>query len=71
MICDRGSNFTATFDAILAGAGIATVRCNVQTPRMNAIAEHWIEGCRREFLDRTLIWNQPSATDLAHVRDPP
>jgi len=62
MIRDRGSNFTATFDAVLAGAGIRTVLCNVRTPRMNAIAERWIGGCRRELLDRTLIWNQ------AHLR---
>jgi Integrase core domain len=26
---------------------------------MNANAERWIGGCRRELLDRTLIWNQP------------
>ena len=58
MIRDRGSNFTAAFDAVLAGAGIRTVLCNVQTPRMNAIIERWIGGCRRELLDRTLIWNQ-------------
>jgi len=59
MIRDRGSDFTATFDAVLADAGIRTVLlCNVQTPRMNAIAERWIGGCRRELLDRTLIWNQ-------------
>jgi putative transposase len=58
MIRDRGSNFTALFDAILADAGIRTVLCNVRTPRMNAIAERWIGGCRRELLDRTLIWNQ-------------
>ena len=45
-----------------AGAGIRTVLCNVRTPRMNAIAERWIGGCRRELLDRTLIWNQ------AHLR---
>jgi putative transposase len=25
---------------------------------MNAIAERWIGGSRREVLDRTLIWNQ-------------
>jgi hypothetical protein len=25
---------------------------------MNAIAERWFGGCRRELLDRTLIWNQ-------------
>jgi hypothetical protein len=62
MIRDRGSNFTAAFDAALADAGIRTVLCNVRTPRMNAIAERWIGGCRRELLDRTLIWNQ------AHLR---
>jgi putative transposase len=32
MIPDRGPNFTATFDAVLADAGIRTVLCNVQTP---------------------------------------
>ena len=58
MIRDRGSNFTAAFDAVLADAGIRTMLCNVRTPRMNAITERWIGGCRRELLDRTLIWNQ-------------
>jgi putative transposase len=38
MIRDRGSNFTTAFDAVLADAGIRTVR----TPRMNSIAERWI-----------------------------
>ena len=32
MIRDRGSNFTAAFNAVLADAGIRTVLCNVQTP---------------------------------------
>ncbi len=58
MIRDRGSNFTVAFDAVLADAGIRTVLCKVRTPRMNAIAERWIGGCRREVLDRTLVWNQ-------------
>jgi putative transposase len=62
MIRGRGSNFTAAFDAVLADAGIRTVLCNVRTPRMNAIAERWIGGCRRELLDRALVWNQ------AHLR---
>ena len=62
MIRGRGPDFTAAFDAVLADAGIPTVLCNVRTPRMNAIAERWIGGCRRELLDRTLIWNQ------AHLR---
>jgi putative transposase len=62
MIRDRGSNFTAAFGAVLAGAGIRTVLCSVRTPRMNAVAERWIGGCRRELLDRALVWNR------AHLR---
>jgi putative transposase len=58
MIRDRGSNFTTAFDAVLADAEIRTVLCSIQTPRMNAIIERWIGGCRRELLDRTLVWNQ-------------
>jgi transposase InsO family protein len=58
MIRDRGSNYTAAFDAVLADAGIRTVLCNVRTPRMNAIAERRTGGCRHELLDRTLIWNE-------------
>ena len=62
MIRDHGPNFTSAFDVVLADAGIRTVLCNVRTPRMNAITERWIGGCRRELLDRTLVWNQ------AHLR---
>jgi putative transposase len=70
MIRDRGSNFTATFDAILADAGIRTVLCNVRTPRMNAIVERWIGGCRRELLDRTLVWNQNHLRRILHEYGP-
>jgi putative transposase len=41
IIRDRGSNYTAAFDAVLADAGIRTVRCSIRTPRMHAIAERW------------------------------
>jgi putative transposase len=58
MIRHRGSNFTDIFDAVLADAGIRTVLCNVRAPRMNAVAERWIGGGRRELLDRALVWNQ-------------
>ena len=58
MIRDRGSNYTAAFDAVLADAGIRTVLCNVRTPRMNAICERIIGTLRRELLDRSLIVNQ-------------
>ena len=62
----RQANFTTAFDAVLADAGIRTVLCNVRTPRMNAIAERWIGGCRRELLDRTLIWNQAHLRRVLH-----
>jgi transposase InsO family protein len=47
------------FDEILADTAITVVRSGVQVPRMNAIMERWVRTCRRELLDRTLIWNQP------------
>jgi hypothetical protein len=31
---------------------------------MNSIMERWIQTCRHELLDRTLIWNQ---THLLHA----
>jgi len=72
MIRDRGSDFTAAFDAVLAGAGIRTVLCNVQTPRMNAIAERWIGGMPSRALGpHPHLEPGPSAADPARVRDPP
>jgi transposase InsO family protein len=58
LIRDRDSKFTAAFDAVLADAGIEIVRSGIRMPRMNSIMERWIQTCRREFLDRTLIWNR-------------
>jgi hypothetical protein len=54
----RDGKYPALFDAILVDAGIKVVRVGVQMPRMKAIMERWVRTCRRELLDRTLIWNQ-------------
>ena len=35
-----------------------TRRIRVLTPRMNSVMDRWIGSCRRELLDRTLVWNQ-------------
>jgi len=69
MIRDRGSNFTAAFDAVLAGAGIRTVLCNVRDSA---------HECDRRTLDRRIparapgphpgLEPGPSAADLARVR---
>jgi transposase InsO family protein len=58
LIRDRDSKFTAAFDALLADAGLKAVTTGIRMPRMNTIMERWIQTCRRELLDRTLIWNQ-------------
>ncbi|GAA2395625.1 hypothetical protein GCM10010404_61530 [Nonomuraea africana] len=58
LIRDRDAKFSAAFDAALADAGIRVVTTGIRIPRMNAIMERWIQTCRRELLDRTLIWNQ-------------
>jgi putative transposase len=58
LIRDRESKYPALFDTVLREAGIKVVLSGVQMPRMNAIMERWVLTCRREMLDRTLIWNQ-------------
>jgi putative transposase len=58
MIRDRDGKFPGLFDAVLKDAGIEVVLSGVQMPRMNAFMERWVLTCRRELLDRTLIWNQ-------------
>jgi transposase InsO family protein len=58
LIRDRDGKYPALFDAVLADAGIKIVRSGVRVPRMNAVIERWVRTCRRELLDRTLIFNQ-------------
>ena len=55
---DRDASFTVAFDAVFQAAGVRIVRSAVHAPRMNSIMERWIRSCRREVLDRTLVWNQ-------------
>ncbi|MEU6264664.1 integrase core domain-containing protein [Saccharopolyspora shandongensis] len=58
LIRDRDGKFPALFDTVLSDTGIEVVLSGVQMPRMNSIMERWVQTCRRELLDRTLIWNQ-------------
>jgi putative transposase len=58
LIRDRDGKFPELFDAVVTDAGIEVVLTGARMPRMNAIMERWVQTCRRELLDRTLIWNQ-------------
>jgi putative transposase len=58
LIRDRDGKYPDLFDAILTDAGIEVVLSGVRMPRMNAVMERWVQTCRHELLDRTLIWNQ-------------
>ncbi len=55
LVRDRGSNFTASFDAVFQATGARILRAAVQAPRMNATCERLVGTLRREFLDRVLI----------------
>ena len=54
LIHDRGSNFTASFDAVFQATGARILRSAVQAPRMNAICERLAGTLRRELPDRVL-----------------
>jgi putative transposase len=58
LIRDRDGKFPALMDEILAEAGIRTVLTGVRVPRMNVVMERWVQSCRRELLDRCLLWNE-------------
>jgi hypothetical protein len=46
-------------DPAAAEVSVDRIRARLlnQAPRANAIMERWIGSCRREILDRTLVWN--------------
>jgi transposase InsO family protein len=66
LIRDRDGKFPDLFDTVLTDAGIQTVLTGVRMPRMNAVMERWVQTCRRELLDRTLIWNQRHLLHALH-----
>ena len=58
LVRDRAGQFTGTFDAVLAGAGIEVVKVPPRSPRANAYAERFVLTARTEVTDRMLIFGE-------------
>jgi putative transposase len=58
LVRGRAGQFTAAFDAVLAGAGIEAVKIPPRSPRANAYAERFVLTARTEVTDRMLIFGQ-------------
>ena len=58
LVRDRAGQFTASFDAVLADAGIEAVKIPPRSPRANAYAERFVLTARTEVTDRMLIFGQ-------------
>src|SRR5271157_146185 len=58
LVRDRAGQFTASFDAVLADAGIEAVKIPPRSPRANAYSERFVLTARTEVTDRMLIVGQ-------------
>jgi transposase InsO family protein len=58
LIRDRAGQFSTSFDAALADAGIEAVKIPSRSPRANAYAERFVLTVRTEVTDRMLIFSQ-------------
>ena len=58
LIRDRAGQFTASFDAVLAGAGAGAVKIPPRSPRANCYAEGFVLTARTEVTDWMPIFGQ-------------
>ena len=71
LVRDRAGQFTTAFDAVMAGAGIDTVKIPPRCPRANCFAERFVLTARTELTDRILIFGERHLrTVLARVQHP-
>ena len=58
LVRDRAGQFTATFDAVLADAGIEVVKIPPRSPRADCYAERFVLTARTEVTDQMLIFGE-------------
>jgi transposase InsO family protein len=60
LIHDRDPLYTARFRETLRAAGVRALKLPKRTPNLNAIAEAFVAGVRRDVLDKMILFGERS-----------